>query len=149
MTYNTTKSNKGEGVGGIMIRVGKKYSLDEVFSKLPDFIKEGQWDIRLKEKADFDGDKIKVTSQRLQTFYIKGTKCVCCGLEGSYFVKEKSVPHENYHFNLYGVNDKGEEVLFTKDHIVPKSKGGLNRLENYQTMCTICNENKGNLIEGE
>ena len=41
---------------------------------------------------------------------------------------------------------KGQEVLFTKDHIVPKSKGGGNQMHNYQTMCTTCNIEKGSNI---
>lgn len=132
-----------------MIRAGRKYSIEEVFSKLPEYIKQGQWDTKRKEKADFDGDKIKVTSQRLQTFYLKGTKCVCCGLEGSYFVKEKAVPEENYHFNFYGLNENSEEVLFTKDHIYPKSKGGKDSVENFQTMCVLCNKEKGNKVKSK
>lgn len=35
----------------------------------------------------------------------------------------------------------------TKDHIIPKSKGGKDELNNYQTMCVICNVKKGNKIE--
>lgn len=46
--------------------------------------------------------------------------------------------------NLYGYDKDGNEVLMTKDHIVPKSLGGRNCLENYQTMCCVCNCNKGN-----
>lgn len=30
----------------------------------------------------------------------------------------------------------------TKDHIMPKSKGGADSLSNYQTMCLPCNEAK-------
>ena len=44
---------------------------------------------------------------------------------------------------MYGVKN-GEEVLFTKDHIIPKSKGGKNHISNYQTMCEPCNSEKGN-----
>ena len=32
----------------------------------------------------------------------------------------------------------------TKDHIVPRSKGGGNGLHNMQTMCIVCNQEKGN-----
>lgn len=32
----------------------------------------------------------------------------------------------------------------TKDHITPKSKGGLDKIENMQTMCIVCNQEKGN-----
>lgn len=34
----------------------------------------------------------------------------------------------------------------TKDHIVPKSKGGGNRKENLQPMCFPCNGEKGNTM---
>ena len=35
------------------------------------------------------GDIIKGNSQRFQTFFTKGLKCSCCGIEGKYFAKEK------------------------------------------------------------
>ena len=40
------------------------------------------------------------------------------------------------------VNENNEEILFTKDHITPRSKGGKNHISNYQTMCSKCNEGK-------
>jgi 5-methylcytosine-specific restriction endonuclease McrA len=33
----------------------------------------------------------------------------------------------------------------TKDHIVPKSKGGLNRVSNYVPSCSRCNSEKGSM----
>ena len=51
-----------------------------------------------------------------------------------------------YHFNLYAINDSGDEVLMTKDHIIPKSKGGKNHLSNYQPMCCYCNCKKDNSL---
>ena len=58
---------------------------------------------------------------------------------------KKSIKQKNcgYHFNLYGINKNYEEILFTKDHIIPKSKGGDNKISNYQTMCYNCNYKKG------
>ena len=35
----------------------------------------------------------------------------------------------------------------TKDHILPRSKGGIDDISNYQTMCKPCNEVKGNKLE--
>lgn len=94
---------------------------------------------------DFDGDPLKANSQRYTLFFTKGFKCVKCGIEGKYFAKERD-PSSNsnkYHLNLYALDENGKEVLMTKDHIIPKSKGGKNKLENYQTMCCRCNNNKG------
>lgn len=98
-------------------------------------------------KVELDGDIIKGNSQRYQTFFTKGTKCVCCGIEGKYFAKEKVFRDKSYHLNLYAIDENGKEVLMTKDHILPKSKGGQDHVDNYQPMCVRCNKAKGNNIE--
>ncbi len=84
-------------------------------------------------------------SDRLKTFKVKGLKCCACGIEGKFFALEihEHGSGEFPHLNLYGINADGNEVLMTKDHIVPKSKGGRNSLKNYQTMCFPCNYTKG------
>lgn len=120
------------------------YSVEEVRGKVEKVLFEK--DKRLA-KVDFDGDLIKGNSQRYQIFFTKGCKCVVCGIEGKYFAKEKHLKDKKYHLNLYAVNDNGEEVLMTKDHIIPRSKGGIDDISNYQTMCKLCNEAKGNKIE--
>jgi 5-methylcytosine-specific restriction endonuclease McrA len=51
--------------------------------------------------------------------------------------------HKNPHFNLYGKKDD-KLILFTRDHILPKSKGGEDSQKNYQTMCEVCNMKKRN-----
>lgn len=120
----------------------KKYSFDEIFAILVD-VKCGI-DLRKKVKVNLDGDMIKVTSLRLSTFKQKGTKCVCCGAQAEYF--RKTYKFETFHLNLYGIKN-GKELLFTKDHIIPKSKGGRDNLNNLQTMCVECNFKKGNNYE--
>ena len=96
------------------------------------------------EYKTIDGVKVKVTSQRYKVFQ-DNRVCVNCGLEGSFLAIEKfSEDIKKYHINMYGVNKHGHEVLMTKDHIIPKSKGGKNIQSNYQTMCTKCNIGKGN-----
>lgn len=97
-------------------------------------------------KIELDGDIIKGNSQRYQTFFTKGTKCICCGIEGRYFAKEKVGCDKSYHLNLYAIDKNGEEVLMTKDHILPKSKGGRDHISNYQPMCVKCNKAKGSNI---
>ena len=101
-----------------------------------------------KEKINFNGHIIKANSQRYQTFFKSGCNCVQCGINGKFFAMERTLnTNEQYHLNLNAITKDGEEVLMTKDHIVPKSKGGKNSISNYQTMCTKCNNKKGNREE--
>jgi len=126
-----------------MIRDKKRYPIEEVLSKIKP-------NVRKKESlVEFDGDRIKMNSHRYHLFATKGVRCVKCGLVGKFFAKEKTLPDERPHFNLYAVDENGNEVLMTKDHIIPKSRGGTNHISNYQTMCGPCNQAKGNLIEEE
>ena len=93
-----------------------------------------------------DGVLIKINSQRYGVFK-KSLECCECGLKATHFASEKDdlMNTQHYHLNLYGIKD-GEEVLFTKDHINPKSLGGGNVLSNYQTMCYTCNYEKQNIF---
>lgn len=120
------------------------YSIEEVRNKVKDVLFEKD---KKLAKVDFDGDLIKGNSQRYQTFFTKGCKCVVCGIEGKYFAKERHLQNKSYHLNLYAVDDNGDEILMTKDHIMPRSKGGIDDISNYQTMCKLCNEAKGNKLE--
>lgn len=91
-----------------------------------------------------EGYDVYTTSLRYKTFIEKGYKCVCCGRTGAYYALEKSHGSnaKRAHFNLYSCDN----VLMTKDHILPKSMGGADRIENMQTMCTICNCEKGSVV---
>lgn len=86
--------------------------------------------------------KVYMRSSRFKLFS-RSRKCVCCGLVGKWMVLDLCKGHSRPHFNLYGKR-KGKLILFTRDHIVPKSKGGGNNLSNYQTMCVTCNGKKKN-----
>ena len=128
---------KKKRVPNVYESTGKHFSIDEVLSKITDF----------KERVKFGSARIRMNSQRYITFKEKGTKCVCCGIEGKYFKMDKFKHDKYFHFNLYALNEKGQEVLMTKDHIDPKSNGGKNHIDNYQTMCTICNFEKSDSTE--
>lgn len=122
--------------------------------------------------AVFDGDVMPVISLRYKVF-ARSCACVDCGIVGTYFAKERSAkrmrdkivvqkingervvtvtPPEvrfkatslTWHFNLYAMHTDGREILMTKDHVLPKSKGGLDFLGNLQTMCQPCNGQKAN-----
>jgi hypothetical protein len=106
-------------------------------------LKNGRYGIKNKYK-EINGVEVKISSQRYVVFK-KSTKCCNCELEGQFFAIEKNKRNNTnkYHLNLYAIDEDGNEVLMTKDHIKPVAKGGKNHIINYQTMCRICNEKKG------
>ena len=123
------------------LRRKENLTIEEVYNAVKDVLFEPE---DKKAMVVINGDKIKGNSQRFQTFFTKGLKCACCGIEGKYFGKEKDFNAARYHLNLYALDESENEVLMTKDHIVPRSKGGASELYNYQTMCVKCNIAKGN-----
>lgn len=128
-----------------------KFKLNEVLDFIP-FDKNLKKIKDLKRSKMYNGISVKLTSLRYIVFKHKGTKCVKCGIEGEYFsldYKDTKEKNKCYHFNLYAIDKNNREILMTKDHIYPKSKGGSDDLSNLQTMCCVCNSNKGNKIEEE
>lgn len=74
--------------------------------------------LRAREAAE---QRVKVMpALRWQVFQRDNWRCVACGraAQGS--------------------------IILRVDHIVPRSKGGVDALENYQTLCDLCNLGKGN-----
>ena len=84
-------------------------------------------------------------STRLLCFK-RNIRCVCCGLTANKLILQSPSRKdgETPHWNLWFVSEE-YNVLFTKDHIIPKSKGGADDLSNLQTMCELCNSTKSNL----
>lgn len=120
------------------------YTPDEVFPHIQDDHRETH-----RKNHLFDGDPVHMDSLRYKVFR-RSRVCVECGLEGTVFAKERGVRRdgkpigERFHLNLYGFRPDGTEVILTKDHILPRSKGGSDSLSNLQTMCGPCNWKKGN-----
>jgi hypothetical protein len=104
-----------------------------------------------KKKVKLLGYNVNCHSIRLALFKERPLVCVHCGLKAEYFTLEKhhsNAPSRNTpHLNLYGKDADGNEVLFTKDHILPVSKGGKDILDNLQVLCIVCNMKKGNTSE--
>ena len=81
--------------------------------------------------------------RRLRVFHHHGTLCKSpgCSKEGVHLIKARN--HQGgFHVDLY----TAEFELMTIDHIVPKSKGGDNSLENLQPMCHTCNSRKADKL---
>lgn len=99
--------------------------------------------------VEIDDKKIKLPIFRERYFfYLFNSKCNCCGLEGSHFaINEQLLKDEKslYHLNFISfVNNK--YTLLTKDHIIPRSRGGKNCNDNYQLLCEYCNGIKSNSL---
>ena len=128
----------------------KRYSIEEVFALIgedvlnaPDYSK-GQKNSENTIKVD--GYDVYTHSLRYMTFYQKGCKCVACGKEGTHFTLDpSSETNTRRHFNLRAEDG----TLMTRDHILPKSKGGRDHISNMQTMCVDCNKAKGNTYDGD
>jgi 5-methylcytosine-specific restriction endonuclease McrA len=124
-------------------RKGRTYGVEEFLNIIKEARANKQGDV------SFEGDMVKTNSDRYTTFIEKGVVCCECGLEGKFFAKERTGNVGRYHFNLYAIDKNGDEVLMTKDHIYPVSKGRANHISNYRTMCKVCNERKADKVEVE
>lgn len=74
-------------------------------------------------------------------------KCVYCGLQGTLWViwmesKKKIVV---IHHDLAAVVD-GKYVMLTRDHVIPRTKGGASTADNLACACAPCNHAKGNKL---
>lgn len=97
---------------------------------------------------------VKMNSLRYHLFR-KNPTCVACGITGSFMLLEASpngdptflhkTGSRNAFFSLYAHDELGNRVFLTQDHILPKSRGGKDELDNLQTMCEPCNGFKSNL----
>lgn len=124
-----------------MVIEDKRYEIDEVFRLIGEEYLNRE-DARNKNSHDMivDGFHVHPVSMRYMTFYQKGTTCACCGKRGTHFKLCGEPGTNRRHFNLFA--DDG--TLFTKDHILPASKGGKDNVANMQPMCEPCNLAKGN-----
>lgn len=146
-------SLKKMNIAGKFTKNGTRVYIDREFYSVKDILKIVRTKktiinqtINKKEYVIINGRRCKITSQRLELF-AKSLTCVKCGAVGGFFSLERTKRDTNPHLNLYFKNDEGDFVMMTKDHIVPKSKGGKDWMSNYQTMCYPCNQAKGSNIE--
>jgi len=75
----------------------------------------------------------------IRVFYNKGCTCVECGIAGTLVALGRD-KGGGLHLDVY----TDDFYPLTVDHILPKSKGGSDDLDNLQPMCCLCNWSKGN-----
>lgn len=122
-----------------------------------------------KSRINLEGYDVKTGTPKLRCFQ-RSLSCARCRRAGTLFVleyHENNVPRgincyvvdcmlcnmliqkdrEEQRIqpllNLYHVDRRGRLVLMTMDHILPRSRGGGNDMDNLQTMCRECNTWKG------
>lgn len=97
----------------------------------------------LKIYSISDAIKMRYLNNRILKIMRKqGTCCKKCGAVALEVIKTKT--EFGSQLVIQGINSDGKEVTFTRDHIIPKSKGGIGIPNNYQVLCYDCNQNKGN-----
>lgn len=99
-------------------------------------------DVKREYRVGNDVYQVRMNSDRYFVFKANSC-CVACGIQGTKMILDLNPGDQSPHFNFYAVED-GRLILMTKDHILAKSKGGQDALENYATMCSACNNLKGN-----
>ena len=133
------------------ITVGPSFDIDYVLDKIIDTS-----DKKLSKTKFIVNDNeyiVKMNSKRYITFK-NSIECCVCGTKGSYFLLQQQkwnpIKNNTAHFNLFAEDvfylNNGEIILMTADHIIPLSKGGPDNKSNLITMCSICNNAKGNIF---
>ncbi len=118
-----------------LVHLGE-FDPEEVFPYVT--VEESKRDYRIGDQVF----QVRMNSDRYAVFRANRA-CVACGIVGTKMILDINPGDQSPHFNLYAV-ENGRYVLMTKDHILAKSKGGLDVLSNYQTCCSLCNNLKGN-----
>ena len=121
----------------IQIAKGEKVRLKQLIEKLDDWLKEepegpkeskgcslpteGVIETVLERARELAYKRVRVMPAiRWQVFQRDAWKCVACG------------------------RGAADNTILHIDHIVPRSKGGSGTLDNYQTLCNVCNLGKSN-----
>lgn len=78
-------------------------------------------------------------------------RCRFCGCQADQWVLEKGQNDQIGHpvLNLYATNADNQLVMMTRDHIIPRSLGGIDAVENLLPACGPCNVRRSNDMSPE
>jgi hypothetical protein len=80
------------------------------------------------------------SAKRLKIFRKIGYCCISCDRKATKLKKYRRLSDNSLFWSICSKDD----VEMTIDHIIPKSLGGKNEIDNFQPMCMSCNIAKGN-----
>lgn len=123
--------------------VYREYTVEEILKRFKEY---NQFILKyVTETGKRKGVQVTNIGLRMKAI-LNSQTCVGCDLEGNVFRLEKNGIRRP-HLNLYHKTPRGDYIMLTRDHIIPKSVGGLSIEVNQQVMCSECNSKKGNRIE--
>lgn len=109
--------------------------------------------MRSKFFLDIGDITYRVPLHRKFKVYKNNPQCVTCGVEGTRFliftklIKDGQVAKKDGYGIAQAIFVTHEYRTMSIDHILPQSRGGTDAFANLQTMCTQCNQDKGNDLD--
>ena len=100
-------------------------------------------------RVTHNGNLVKIRLRDTFAVFKRNHCCVACGEPGVKWllIQRPTLAGNVRAFNITLVTK--DYVPMTLDHKVPKSRGGPNHIDNFQTMCWSCNNDKGHLPHDE
>lgn len=124
----------------------------ELFQKVSDYSRRKGENALKYYHYELVNNKFNVAvNTQLSILSLFNNECVFCHKPFTHYVIGKSTSNKNKFYCLYPIRfeNNGEIIYYNIDHILPKSLGGANRLENYQLSCEDLNIKKGNRLSEE
>lgn len=126
----------------------------DLFQKISDYSRRKGKDILKYAHYELINDKFNtIVNTQLSILSLFNDVCVFCNKPFTHYIVGKPIggiyKHKYYYLYPIRFENNGDIVYYNIDHILPKSLGGANRLENYQLSCENMNSKKGDILSEE